>query len=327
MTRFHSIYLQGLTIPSHPTKPTPISQTSQAEAFNGLLEQNKEKALADQREKLATESRATIEELEAKLKEAEEAAAMYAKLSETVTQSVEALKQEAEQNAKQLANYFRTVAKDTIERERAERMAVIKDMAVRLELLEKHRADNVDSARKIADLQKLHGAVNALGIALREHAGKPFKSELDMLAKVGEENPVVKNCVTMVSDAANEGIISDFELERWFIQGVKGAASKAGRMEGDGGVLSYVTSNITSLFPVGKKSETDTIIEQAERYLREGDIEAAAREVNQLQGWAKVAAKDWLEAARRKVKANYAYDVSSTSFVFLIAWLFQRRRI
>jgi mitofilin len=278
----------------------------QAENFSSLLEEGKQKALGEQRESLAAEARERLSELESKLQEAEEAASMYAKLSETVSKSVEALKAEAEENARELANYFQTVAKDTVERERSDRIAVLRDMALKMELLEKHRDDNVEGSQKIAELQKLHGAVNALGIAL--HSGS-FKKELDILAKLGENNAVVKSCVDMVADTAATGVLSDFELERRFVEGVRGAAIRAGRMPEGGGVGSYFLSAVAGVLPFVKKTEADFIIEQAEKLLKAGDVEGAAREVNQLKGWAKVAAKDWLEAARRKVKANYAHDV------------------
>lgn len=289
---------------------------AKAESFAAVLEQGsvaKEQALEEQREKLAAEARERLAELEVRLKEAEEAAAAYARLSETVKQSVEALKEEAEQNAKELATYFETVAKDTVERERGERVAVLRDLAVRLELLEKHRMDNIESAKKVAGLQKLHGAVNALAVALREHAGRPFTAELSVLKKLAADNPIVDTCVDMIGNLAAEGVPSDFELERWFVQGVKGAALRAGRMEGDGGIASYVLAGIAAYAPFvigGARTPTDEVIERAEKHLRDGDVEGAAREVNQLQGWAKVAAKDWLEAARGKVKANYVLDVS-----------------
>ncbi|KAI9021916.1 mitochondrial inner membrane protein-domain-containing protein [Hyaloraphidium curvatum] len=300
----------------------------QAEAFASVMEQGTsdgQKALEEQRLRLEAEARERLSTLETKLQEAEEATAKYADLAVAVTRSVEALKREAEQNAKELETYFQSLAKEALDRERNERLAIIRDLSMKLELLEKHRMENVDGARKIAELQKLQGAVTAFGIALRDRTGEPFQEEVELLARVGNGNPVVTSCVDMVRDDAPAGILSDFELERWFIQGVKGAASRAGRMESADGVAGYVLAALPALPAVlgggSKRTETDIALERAERLLREGNIEGAAREVNQLQGWAKVAAQDWLEAARRKVRANYALDLLQAELTMMLSEL------
>jgi mitofilin len=47
--------------------------------------------------------------------------------------------------------------------------------------------------------------------------------------------------------------------------------------------------------------------------LQQGDIDAAAREMNTLQGWAKILSKDWLGDVRRVLEVKQALEVSILS--------------
>ncbi|KAK9730446.1 MICOS complex subunit mic60, partial [Basidiobolus ranarum] len=44
-------------------------------------------------------------------------------------------------------------------------------------------------------------------------------------------------------------------------------------------------------------------------FLRENDLETAAREFNQLKGWPKNIAKDWIASARTHLEVKQALEV------------------
>ena len=51
-----------------------------------------------------------------------------------------------------------------------------------------------------------------------------------------------------------------------------------------------------------------------ETYLEEGDLDAAAREMNSLQGWAKTLSRDWLGEVRKVLEVQQALDVSTLAY-------------
>ena len=54
------------------------------------------------------------------------------------------------------------------------------------------------------------------------------------------------------------------------------------------------------------------MLARTEVLLEEGDLDAAAREMNGLNGWAKVLSKDWLAECRRVLEVRQALDVIAT---------------
>ncbi|EEY21134.1 conserved hypothetical protein [Verticillium alfalfae VaMs.102] len=58
--------------------------------------------------------------------------------------------------------------------------------------------------------------------------------------------------------------------------------------------------------------DVESILTRTQTYLEEGDLDAAAREMNGLQGWAKTLSKDWLGEVRKVLEVQQALDVIST---------------
>jgi len=56
----------------------------------------------------------------------------------------------------------------------------------------------------------------------------------------------------------------------------------------------------------------EAVLARTEALLEEGDLDFAAREMNSLQGWAKVLSKDWLSECRRVLEVKQALDVIAT---------------
>jgi mitofilin len=86
----------------------------------------------------------------------------------------------------------------------------------------------------------------------------------------------------------------------------------------DAGVASHAASLVLSkvMFKKDAVSEGDdveSILVRTESLLQQGDIDAAAREMNTLQGWAKILSKDWLGDVRRVLEVKQALEVSILS--------------
>lgn len=52
-----------------------------------------------------------------------------------------------------------------------------------------------------------------------------------------------------------------------------------------------------------------SVISRAEDRLSRKDLDGAAREVNQLKGWAGVLAGDWLREARKRLEVEQALEI------------------
>jgi mitofilin len=56
--------------------------------------------------------------------------------------------------------------------------------------------------------------------------------------------------------------------------------------------------------------DVGAVLARAEYLLNEKDLDGAARQVNQLQGWAGKLAGDWLREARKRLEVEQALQVS-----------------
>ena len=71
---------------------------------------------------------------------------------------------------------------------------------------------------------------------------------------------------------------------------------------------------------VADGDDVESVLVRTETLLEQGRIDAAAREMNSLQGWAKILSKDWMGDVRRVLEVNQALEVSivfSTLTTFL----------
>jgi len=56
-------------------------------------------------------------------------------------------------------------------------------------------------------------------------------------------------------------------------------------------------------------NDVESILAKTETYLEESNVDSAAREMNQLSGWARTLANDWLREARLVLEVQQALDV------------------
>jgi mitofilin len=83
----------------------------------------------------------------------------------------------------------------------------------------------------------------------------------------------------------------------------------------EAGVASHASSWLLSKILFRKQGLTagydvESILTRAQTYLEEGDLDAAAREMNGLDGWAKTLSRDWLGEVRKVLEVRQALEVS-----------------
>jgi len=167
--------------------------------------------------------------------------------------------------------------------------------------------------------QKLQVAVDAVRSALARSAAsdaKPraFVREMAALKLVADGDAVVDAAIASINPAAYQrGIPSQPQLIDRFRR-VASEVRKASLLPEDAGVASHAASFILSrvLFkkhgqPTG--TDVESILTRTETLLEEGNLDAAAREMNSLTGWAKVLSRDWLNDVRKVLEVKQALDV------------------
>jgi mitofilin len=166
--------------------------------------------------------------------------------------------------------------------------------------------------------QHLVVAVEAVKSALETQATpKPFVTELAALKEIAADDPVVSAAIASINPAAYQrGIPSPALLIDRFRR-VASEVRKAALLPEDAGVASHIASLAMSKVLFKKSGlalgqDVEAVLARTEVLLEEGDLDAAAREMNGLQGWAKVLSKDWLGECRRVLEVRQALDVIAT---------------
>jgi mitofilin len=132
-----------------------------------------------------------------------------------------------------------------------------------------------------------------------------------------KEDPLVQAALDTLekSDVPDVGVTPLPDLTSWFSNSVTPRVTSVALVpDQNAGLLSHVASSLLSNFRFKRQGLVDgndvsSRLTRAEYYLSEKDLDAAAREVNQLSGWAKVLCRDWLEAARRRLEVQQALEV------------------
>ncbi len=217
-----------------------------------------------------------------------------------------------------LQKSFTANVRERVEAERNGRLGKLNELSSSIHELEKLTGEwntVVDSNLKT---QHLVVAVEAVKSALEtQTTPKPFVSELAALKEIAADDPVVSAAIASINPAAYQrGIPSPALLIDRFRR-VAAEVRKAALLPEDAGVASHITSLAMSKVLFKKSGlalggDVESVLARTEALLEEGDLDAAAREMNGLQGWAKVLSKDWLSECRRVLEVRQALDVIAT---------------
>lgn len=165
--------------------------------------------------------------------------------------------------------------------------------------------------------QQLHVAVEAVRASIEGATHpKPFIKELVALKEIAANDDVVDAAISSINPAAyQKGVSSPSYLIDRFRR-VAGEVRKASLLPDDAGVASHASSWVLSHLMFKKQGlaegdDVESILTRTQTFLEEGDLDAAAREMNGLEGWAKTLSRDWLGEVRKVLEVEQALDVSS----------------
>lgn len=238
----------------------------------------------------------------------------------------ERLKEEVVAQGVEMQRRWLREIKEKVETERAGRLGKLEALQDGFEKLGKTTLENSSWLDDNRQVNKLWTAIRASWQSSVEgRDNTPFARELAALSNVAKRSPTsaspdAENTIDVVlatipDSVQAHGVESFPTLAGWFTDRLVPKIRKAALFPQNGGFMAYLSSSALSnlLFSkVGFVQGDDVIstLSRAEWYLTHKDLESAAREVNQLDGWPKILARDWLQAARRHLEVRQALQVA-----------------
>ncbi|KAG4218290.1 hypothetical protein PC116_g33230, partial [Phytophthora cactorum] len=134
------------------------------------------------------------------------------------------------------------------------------------------------------------------------------------LKEIATDDPVVNAAIGSINPSAYQrGIATPSQLIDRFRR-VASEVRKASLLPDDAGVASHASSWVLSKVLFKKQglaagNDVESILTRTQTLLEEGDLDAAAREMNGLQGWAKTLSRDWLAEVRKVLEVQQALEV------------------
>ncbi|KAK6521324.1 Formation of crista junctions protein 1 [Arthrobotrys conoides] len=225
------------------------------------------------------------------------------------------LKNELLDQALKLKREWIAELKDRVEKERDGRLGKLKQLAEEVEKLGEVAGAWTETLDENLRTQKMHVALEAVKASINSpDQPRPFVRELAALKEVSSEDEVVKAAIASINPAAyQKGISSPAQIIDRFRR-VAVEVRKASLVPENAGVFGHASSWVASklLFTktgLATSDDVEAILARTETYLQEGELDKAAREMNQLKGWAKTLAGDWLKDVRVLLEVRQAVDV------------------
>lgn len=206
-----------------------------------------------------------------------------------------------------------------VETERSGRLGKLAELETAVHELEQVALSASTVVDRNLKTQHLFTAIEAVrNAAESELQPRPFLREMAALKEVASDNDVIAAAIASINPAAyQDGVSTHTQLVDRF-RHVAEEVRKAALLPQDAGIAAHAGNWVLSkvLFrrrEVGVEEDAgdvESVLTRTERWLEEGDVDKAAREVNQLRGWARILAMDWLREARRVLEVKQAVDVS-----------------
>ncbi|KAI1425090.1 mitofilin [Xylaria sp. FL1777] len=230
----------------------------------------------------------------------------------------EKLRNQLLEQAVELKRQFLNDVRSQVEVERKGRLGKLDQLSSAVKELEQLTTGWNDVVDTNLRTQQLHVAVEAVRASLDdvEHP-RPFVRELVALKEIAADDPVVNAAIGSINPSAYQrGIATPSQLIDRFRR-VASEVRKASLLPEDAGVASHASSWVLSKVMFKKQGlaagdDVESILTRTQTYLEEGNLDAAAREMNSLQGWAKTLSRDWLGEVRKALEVQQALDVIAT---------------
>lgn len=226
------------------------------------------------------------------------------------------LKNELVEQAIELNRKYVHEVKDLVEREREGRLSKLNELTANITELEKLTTGWSNVIDTNLKTQQLQVAVDAVRSVLeRAEVPRPFIRELVAVKELAAEEPVVDAAIASINPTAYQRGIPSTAMVIERFRRVASEVRKASLLPEDAGIASHAASLVLSKVMFKKDGlaagdDVESILVRTENLLEEGNVDAAAREMNGLQGWAKILSKDWLADVRRVLEVKQALEVS-----------------
>ncbi|KAF2208810.1 hypothetical protein CERZMDRAFT_107347 [Cercospora zeae-maydis SCOH1-5] len=217
-----------------------------------------------------------------------------------------------------LQKKFMAIVRTKVEEERNGRLSKLDELSSSVAELEKLNSEWNEVVDATLQTQHLQVALEAVRAKLQESdTPTPFINELVALKEVSKNNDLVNAAIASINPAAYQrGIPSAAHLIDRFRR-VASEVRKASLLPEDAGVASHAASAVLSKLMFQKKADrglpegddVEATLARTEVLLEEGNLDAAAREMNALKGWAGVLSRDWVGECRRVLEVQQAIDV------------------
>jgi len=229
----------------------------------------------------------------------------------------EKLKNKLVEQAVEMKRQFLKEISDHVESERGSRLGKLDQLTSAVTELQQLTTGWNDVVDLNLKTQQLHVAVEAVRASLEDATHpRPFVRELVALKEIATDDPVVNAAIASINPGAYQrGISPPAQLIDRFRR-VAAEVRKASLLPDEAGVASHASSLLLSKFMFKKQgladgNDVESILTRTQTFLEEGDLDAAAREMNSLQGWAKTLSRDWLREVRKVLEVQQALDVSA----------------
>ncbi|RHZ44764.1 hypothetical protein Glove_709g15 [Diversispora epigaea] len=226
----------------------------------------------------------------------------------------EELKNELVRQAVEMQRRWVRDVKFTVEKERAGRLARLDNINYRLKVLERLSVNNVEHLDNSLKVHQLWCALRALQNAVEKPHRTPFVDQIVALKHLSSTDEVVATVLSTIDDSvAINGIYSISDLAMRF-RNLREEVRRASLVPENGGVLSHLLSIMLSKFMFRKHglvdgNDVEATLARVQYFLNECDLDNAARELNQLKGWPKKLAEDWIKSAKEHLEVKQAIEV------------------
>ncbi|KAJ2762168.1 hypothetical protein H4S06_000808, partial [Coemansia sp. BCRC 34490] len=278
-----------------------------------------ENAIAEEREKFEKvltdfqdSSRLAFAAREAQLIEARDE-----QLKVAATAAEERIAAELSAQRDLLERRFNRFVRARVDEERGGRLAHLDRVDSQLRELTQTVQESGDLIRQSRGLSRLGVALAALrSVAVDSKSQTPFVSELMALASAATTDfPATRAAISLIPRSlAEQGIPSQVELEDRF-EAVRKEIRSASLVPEDGSFGSQVLSAALSKVMFEKEGlvegdDVEAVLARTGYYLKDHNLDLATRELNQLKGWPKKLAEDWISAARRRLEIEQAVSIA-----------------
>ncbi|KAG2222463.1 hypothetical protein INT45_013376 [Circinella minor] len=222
--------------------------------------------------------------------------------------------------SEEMRRQFIREVKYLVEKERASRLGKLEMIDARFKALEQQsltNAANLDRSRQSHLMRVTFGALH--DVITRVHKAS-FVDELEAFKNSAKYNELLQTVLdTIPREVAEEGVESMGDLTTRF-ESVVDEVRRVALVPEDGGFGAHIISMILSHLMFRKEGlvegdDVEAILARSGYHLKNGDLEDAARELNQLKGWPKRLAQDWIVAARRHLEVKQVLEIAETQTI------------